>query len=52
MDWTTYLTEDPIKTYREKIPNGPINKFYEINKGDFVPGKKVSSYQLIVARVL
>ena len=42
MDWTTYLSDDPMKIYREKIPNGPINRFYEISKGDFIPGKKVS----------
>ena len=42
MDWTTYLTDDPMKKYHGKIPNGPINKFYEVDKGDFVPGKKVT----------
>ena len=42
MDWTTYLTDDPMAKYHGKIPNGPINKFYEVDKGDFVPGKKVT----------
>ena len=41
MDWTTYLTENPMKTYREKIPNGPIHKFIEFHAGDFTPGIKV-----------
>ena len=42
MDWTTYLTDEPMKKYQRKIPNGPINQFYELDKGDYIPGKNVS----------
>lgn len=41
MDWTTYLTENPMKTYKRKIPNGPINQFIEFHAGEFTPGVKV-----------
>ena len=47
MDWTTYLTENPMKTYRNKIPNGPINQFFEFPAGDFTPGMKVISDLII-----
>ena len=43
MDWTTYLTENPMKTYKNKIPNGPINQFFEFPAGEFTPGMKVIS---------
>ena len=42
MDWTTYLTDDPMTTYQGKIPNGPINEFYEVPAGEFLPSQKVS----------
>ena len=42
MDWTTYLTDEPMRKYQGKIPNGPINQFYEFDKGDFIPGNNVS----------
>ena len=42
MDWTTYLTDDPMTKYQGKIPNGPINKFYEVPAGEFLPTQKVS----------
>ena len=42
MDWTTYLRDNPIAMYRQKIPNGPVNKFYEVPAGQFTLGKKVS----------
>ena len=42
MDWTTYLRDSPMTTYRGKIPNGPVNQFYEVPAGDFTLGKKVS----------
>ena len=41
MDWTTYLTDNPMRTYKGKIPNGPINKFYEVPAGQIIPGQKV-----------
>lgn len=42
MDWTTYLRDSPMTTYRGKVPNGPVNQFYEVPAGDFTLGKKVS----------
>ena len=42
MDWTTYLTDNPIRVYKGKIPNGPINRFYEIPAGEFIPGQKAT----------
>ena len=42
MDWTTYLTENPMRTYKGKIPNGPINQFVEFPAGEFTPGMKVN----------
>ena len=42
MGWTTYLRDNPITTYQRKIPNGPVNKFYEVPAGQFTIGKKVS----------
>ena len=46
MDWTTYLTDDPMTIYQGKIPNGPINKFYEVPAGEFLPTQKVSQQSL------
>ena len=49
MDWTTYLTDDPMTKYQGKIPNGPINKFYEVPAGEFLPSQKVSLHVLTVS---
>ena len=42
MDWTTYLRDNPMTTYRGMVPNGPVNKFYEVPAVEFTLGKKVS----------
>ena len=51
MDWTTYLTENPMRTYKGRIPNGPINQFYEVPAGEFVPGQKATIKFLAIFNV-
>ena len=51
MDWTTYFTDNPIRAYKGKIPNGPINRFYEVPAGEFIPGQKATIIFLAICNM-